>query len=132
MKTAIHAVTRAAHLVILGALLTGWAYADEEVPLIDGTLWAASSEPEKVSYLIGMGNFMLVEYLTQTEHADPKPTRDQTMVQDFWDGFEDETLDGTIEAVDNWYAANPDDLAKPVIVVIWNIFVEPNLATQQE
>ena len=42
----------------------------------------------------------------------------------YWDGLEGTTLNQMVEVIDNWYEANPDELERPVLVVIWNEYVE--------
>lgn len=52
------------------------------------------------------------------------PTNEQTSVTRYWDGLEGTTLNQMVEVIDNWYEANPDELERPVLVVIWNEYVE--------
>ena len=110
----------------VGSIGTAAFAQDEEVddiPLIDGTIWNASSEVEKESYLVGAGNFLTVEYVFQHQMENP-PTNEQTSVTRYWDGLEGTTLNEMVEVIDNWYEANPDGLERPVLVVIWNEYVE--------
>jgi hypothetical protein len=58
--------------------MLGSAYA-EDVPLIDGNIWAVSTEVEKESYLVGAGNFMTVEHVFQQQMDNP-PTDEQSAV----------------------------------------------------
>jgi hypothetical protein len=111
----------------IGIFWTAAATAAEDVPLIDGDLWNKSSRVEKTSYLIGAGNYMTVEYVFQVEAADPKPTSGQSPTADFWNGLDDVSLDELIDTIDDWYAANPNELQVPVLVVIWNEIVEPKI-----
>jgi hypothetical protein len=108
---------------MLGSALTLADDAVEEVPLIDGSIWAESTEVEKESYLVGAGNFMTVEYVFQKQMKDP-PTDEQSAVPRYWHAIEDVTLNDMIGAIDSWYAENPDKLETPVLVVIWNEYVE--------
>ncbi len=99
------------------------AFAEEDTPLTDGTLWGESSHVEKTAYLVGAGNFPTVEYVVQ-QQSDTQPTDEQSSIRQFWDGLEDVSLNELIDAVDNFYQENPDKLTVPVLVVIWNSFVE--------
>ena len=101
--------------------------ADEFVPMIDGTRWTASSRPEKVAYLIGLNNYMVMEYVSQVEHGNPPPTSDQSPTPEFWKGSEGVTIDQALAALDQFYANNPDKTETPAIVVLWNEVVEPRL-----
>jgi hypothetical protein len=100
--------------------------ADDE-PFVDGDFWLLSSEAEKTSYIVGAGDFMTMEYVSQMKYAKPTPNPEQTTVQSFWKGLNGHTMDSIVQAVDAWYESNPDSLDTPVLVVIWNEIVEPNL-----
>ena len=95
----------------------------DDFPLTAGTLWNASSDVEKNAYMVGAGNFLEVEYVVQQQSGNP-PTDEQSAVREWWDGLEDETLNGLMAAVDSFYADNPDQLDVPVLVVIWQLFVD--------
>ena len=104
----------------------GSAFADDasdDVPLIDGTIWTESTDVEKESYLVGAGNFMTVEYVFQQQMDNP-PTDEQSAVPRYWHAIEDVTLNDMIVVIDRWYADNPDSQETPVLVVIWNEYVE--------
>ena len=94
-----------------------------DVPLNDGALWQASSQVEKTAYLVGAANFLEVEYVVQ-QQSDNKATDDQSAIRRWWDALKDDSLDDLINAVDAFYRDNPDQMTVPVLVVIWNTFVE--------
>ena len=108
--------------------ISAWsiAAADDE-PFLDGDLWSVSSGAEKTAYIVGAGDFMTMEYVSQMEYAKPTPTPEQTTVQSFWKGLNGHTMDSIVKTVDAWYENNPDSMDTPVLVVIWNEIVEPNL-----
>lgn len=108
--------------LLAGAFGTAFAQ-NEDIPLTDGHLWQLSSHVEKIAYLIGTGNFLAVEYVVQQQSENP-PTDEQSSIRQFWDSLEDESLDDLINAVDRFYRDNPDELEDPVLVVIWNTFIE--------
>jgi hypothetical protein len=101
--------------------------AEDDEPFVDGDLWSVSSDEEKTSYILGASDFMTMEYVSQMEYAKPTPTTKQTTVQSFWKGLNGHTMDSVVEVVDAWYENNPDSMDTPVLVVIWNEIVEPNL-----
>ena len=118
-----HAALAFVFIIALALSLPNSALAGEDVPLVDGTLWTESSPVEKKSYVIGMANLMVVEYLYQ-EGSKQMPSDDQTIIQRLYDATEDVTLDGIIDLIDQWYKNHPGQLKEPVIVVIWNEFVK--------
>jgi len=94
--------------------------------MVDGKLWQESVNSDKMSYLIGASNFISLEHAYQLNGANP-PTNKQSSIPDFYTNIEDVTLDKAIATIDDWYAAHPDKLDKPVLAVIWETLVEPNL-----
>ena len=110
--------------------MSGVASGDEDVPLVNGEHWTKSSRAEKVAYIVGAGNLMVLEYLYQGE-AKQKPTDDQTVIQRFYKGVDGLSLDELINRIDQWYSKHPDKLKEPVLVVVWHDIVEPNLASKK-
>ena len=98
----------------------------EEVPIVDGKLWGESSNVEKKAYLVGVSNFIVLEHAVQARSKKP-PTPYQSAVPDFYQHTDDVTLDGAIQAVDDWYENNPGKTKTPVLTVLWKAFVAPKL-----
>ncbi len=111
-------------LVLVASLsVLGGAVIAEEAPLVDGSVWTVSTEEEKEAYLVGAGNFMTVEYIVQSK-AETAPSDEQSAVSAWWGALEDTTINDLVGAVDSFYGNNPDKMDVPVLVVIWNTFVE--------
>ena len=102
----------------------GTAYA-QEIPVVTGALWTQSSEPVKKAYLVGIANAIQVE--AAYEGANPPPDG-QSIVPRLSKGMKGQTLDTVREALDKYYAVNPDKLGRPVIETIWFEMVVPGLA----
>jgi len=106
-------------------LAVGWgsAYA-QEVPLVTGEHWTKSTDQVKKAYLVGIANAVQVE----TAYGGTNPPSDaQSLVPRLTKGMKGQTLDGVREALDKWYAANPDKLQRPVVETIWFEMVVPGL-----
>jgi len=116
---------RAAMLVLCMtlAMVSGGARADD-VPLITGEHWTKSTEQLKKVYLIGIANVIQVE---TAYHAASPPSDAQSFVPRFAKGLKGQALDSVREALDRWYAANPDRLQRPIIETIWFEMVVPGL-----
>ena len=121
MKLQLRAALTAACMAL--ALVWGSARADE-VPVITGEHWTKSSEPLKKVYLIGIANVIQVE---MAYHAANPPSDGQSIVPRFAKGLKGHTLDSVRNGLDNWYAAHPDKLQRPVIETIWFEMVVPGL-----
>lgn len=102
----------------------------EDVPIIDGEVWKKSSMIEKRSYIIGASNLMVIEYTYQIE-GDVVPTDDQTLIQRFFKGSDDTTVDEAIGQIDRWYKNNPSELSRPVLAVVWQDMILPKLAAMK-
>jgi hypothetical protein len=103
--------------------LSGAVLADE-VPLVTGEHWTKSSEQVRKAYLVGIANVLQVE----SAYAAANPPADaQSVVPRFVKGLKGHTLDTVREALDNWYAAHPDRLQRPVIETMWFELVVPGL-----
>jgi hypothetical protein len=120
-KLHLRALTFVACIIL--AVLSGSVLADE-VPLVTGEHWTKSTEQQKKAYLIGIANVLQVE--AAYEGANPPPDV-QSVVPRFVRGLKGQTLDTVKEGLDNWYAAHPDRLQRPVIETIWFEIVVPGL-----
>lgn len=107
--------------LLVGAF--GTAFAEDDSPMADGVMWEESSHVEKTAYLVGAGNFLTVEYIVQ-QKSENQPSDEQSAIRRWWDELEDVSLDELIETVDTFYRDNPNQMTVPVLVVIWNAFVE--------
>ncbi len=95
----------------------------EEIPLVDGKLWLKSSTDDKHSYLIGVSNYLSIEYAYQ--NAANKPVADeQSTVRRFFEDIDDMSLDEVTGRIDSWYRNHPDRLDSAVLNVIWVDMVE--------
>ena len=109
---------------MVAAVVSGGVRA-QEIPLVTGVLWTQSTDPVKKAYLVGIANTIQVE--AAYEGTNP-PADGQSIVPRATKGLKGQTLDGVREALDKYYAANPDKLQRPVIETIWFEMVVPGLA----
>ncbi|WP_085716590.1 hypothetical protein [Pseudomonas sp. B28(2017)] len=105
------------------ATASGIARADE-VPMITGEQWMQSSEQLKKVYLIGIANAYQVE---AAYYGSKLPSDEQSLIPRFGRGLKGHTLDTVREGLNQWYAANPDRVKRPVIETIWFEMVLPGL-----
>ena len=116
---------RTAMFVVFVTLAVAWGSARaDEAPLITGEHWTKSTERLKKVYLIGIANVIQVE---TAYHAASVPSDAQSFVPRFAKGLKGQALDSVREALDRWYAANPDRLQRPIIETIWFEMVVPGL-----
>ena len=87
-----------------------------DIPVITGEHWTTSSAEVQKAYLIGIANLVQVE---TAYYAKKPPTHAQNFVPRLVKGLQGQTLDSVREGLNRWYAANPDQLQRPVIETIW-------------
>jgi hypothetical protein len=116
-RTLLLAACMALALVAVGARA-------QEIPLVTGEHWVKSSDDQKKAYLIGIANVAQVE---SAYHAGNPPSDAQSVVPRLVKGLKGQTLDGVREALNRWYAANPDKLQRPVVETLWFELVVPGL-----
>lgn len=109
-------------LALSVTLATAWGA--DEVPMITGEQWTQSSPELKKAYLIGIANAFQVE---AAYHASKPPSDEQSLIPRFGRGLKGHTLDTVRDGLDQWYAANPDRVKRPVIEAIWFEMVMPGL-----
>ncbi|MEF8714452.1 MAG: hypothetical protein V5B39_12975 [Accumulibacter sp.] len=108
----------------LAMMMTAAGVGAVEVPLVDGTHWIKSSEDVKKAYLVGLANMVQVE---AAYNADNPPAVENGFSPRVARGMKNQTLGSVLEALDQWYAAHPDRLLRPVVETIWFEMVVPAL-----
>ncbi|WP_180206230.1 hypothetical protein [Pseudomonas sp. SbOxS1] len=96
----------------------------EQVAMITGEQWVQSSEQLKKVYLIGIANAYEVE---AAYYGAKPPSDEQSLIPRFGRGLKGQTLDTVRERLNQWYAANPDRVKRPVLETIWFEMVVPGL-----
>ncbi|MCU0812691.1 MAG: hypothetical protein MUE59_17015, partial [Thiobacillaceae bacterium] len=83
-----------------------------------------SSEEVKKGYLVGIANLIQIE----RAYSQGKPPSDsESFVPRLVKGLQGQTLDSVREGLNQWYAANPGQLQRPVIETIWFEMAVPGL-----
>jgi hypothetical protein len=114
----------AAILAALVSMTAAFCASAQEIPLVTGDHWMKSSEEVKKAYLVGMANIALIEIAYQGG----SPVADaQSVLPRMQKGLKGHTLDSVREKLNQWYAAHPDQLQRPVIETIYFEMVVPGL-----
>ncbi len=95
--------------------------ADYEIPVVTGEHWQKSTPQERKAFLVGAATIIELE---QEVQGTP-PAKKSTI--DVWaKGLSNFTFDQMVAAIDQWYAANPGKLNRPVVEVMWYELAKPN------
>jgi len=97
----------------------------EGAPIITGKQWTESDASHKKAYLLGMANLLEVERAYQLHKQRRGPDDKQSLIPRFAKGLQTQTLDSVRVSLDNWYAANPTQLERPVVETLWYEIVVP-------
>ena len=99
-----------------------------------GAAWQKTPEAEKLAFLFGVETAITVEYFVNgkiTEKAAKEGKRPVYTLSPFEKGwmkaFKGVNRAEVAKMVDAWYTANPQQLDRPVMSVIWREIIEPRL-----
>lgn len=104
--------------------------AGNPVELLTGEVWQQSKPDNKKAWLFGVDTAVSVEKavadkLQQQKGKNRSAYKESPFVQKWIQAFGNSTREEIIDQVDQWYAANPDKLNRPVMDVIWYEIVVP-------
>ena len=101
--------------LVLTLLLAVPALAVEyEVPVVTGEHWMKSTPQERKAFLVGAATIIELE---QEVQGDTPPKK--TTIDVWCKGLAPYSFDQMVTAIDQWYAANPDKVSRPVVEVMW-------------
>lgn len=99
-----------------------------EMPVLKGDTWMAMDENSKIAFIWGVGHVITIEQVIMEQYPDQK--RD-TFVMKVVEASNASpaTMTQVAAAIDKFYTENPDKLDMPVMAVIWDTMVKPNITT---
>ncbi|MBO4300419.1 MAG: hypothetical protein J5861_02335 [Desulfovibrio sp.] len=102
------------------------------VDQLTGTLWQQSTQTEKLSFLLGVETAITVEHFVNDiaqERAQKTGKKRVSTLSPFERGwmtvFKNTPRSTIARKVDEWYAAHPEGLERPVMGVIWYEIIAP-------
>lgn len=98
----------------------------KEMKLLKGDLWQRMTPNSKVAFVWGMGHVVEIEQELMARYPQLKR---ESFVLKVLEGMADVPMSTVVSEVDAFYAANPDKLSTPVVQVIWDKLIKPNLKT---
>lgn len=99
-----------------------------EMPVLKGDTWMTMNEDSKIAFIWGVGHVVTIEQVLMERYPDQK--RD-TFVMKVVEASNASpaTMTQVAAAIDKFYTDNPDKLDTPVMAVIWDTMVKPNITT---
>ena len=106
---------------------------------LTGKVWQESKESNKQAILFGIDLGVAANYFAEqkarenfAKKSKKQPPRFLSHFDRCWmEAFRDVSRKDAVKMVDDWYAAHPDQLDRPVLGVLWNEVVTPLLNKKQ-
>jgi len=94
------------------------------LPVLEGEVWQKMTQGEKMSFMWGFGHVVAIEQHLREKY--PK-FRSDDFIAKVIEGMSGLPMNDVIANIDNYYTAHPDQLSKPVMNVIWDTMIKPNI-----
>jgi hypothetical protein len=98
-----------------------------EGKLLRGDVWQGMTPDEKVAFLWGAGQVVLVENEIMAQMPELKVENFSAKVAEA--GSDNIILNDLVVRIDNFYETYPENNSMPVIRVIWDTTIKPNIKT---
>lgn len=107
------------------------------VDQLTGAVWEKTTESNKAAFLFGVESAITVEYFVNSKVAEKaakagkRPVYTLSPFERNWmKAFDGVSRADIIKMVDQWYAAHPKQLDRPVLSVIWGELIKPRVAAK--
>lgn len=119
---------------IAAAVIDTVAFAEEtiaeavarEMPVLKGDQWITMDENAKVAFIWGAGHVVVIEEVIMERYPDQKRDTFVTKVVEASTNSP-ATMSQVAAMVDKFYQENPDKTDTPVMAVIWDTMIKPNI-----
>jgi hypothetical protein len=101
---------------------------ESEMPVLKGETWMVMDENAKIAFIWGVGHVVVIEEVLMEKYPEQKRDTFVTKVVEASDSSP-ATMAQVAAAIDKFYTENPDKLDTPVMAVIWETMVKPNISS---
>jgi hypothetical protein len=106
---------------------------EKYMPLCKGTHWLQAQSDVKVAFIWGAAHVILIENILMVEAPELKVENFSAKVVEARRARVSAgtamTINEIVQMIDQFYKDHPDQLEKPVMKVIWDVGIAPNLKT---
>ena len=99
-----------------------------EMPVLTGDIWVKMTPDSKLAFIWGAGHVVTIEQVLMQQYPELKRESFVLKVAESQAASTVKMRD-VVTTVDNYYAQNPDKLETPVMHVIWDMMIKPNIQT---
>ena len=106
---------------------------EKYMPLCRGTHWQRANSDAKVAFIWGAAHVVLIENILMEEVPELKRENFSAKVVEARlarvSAGTEMTINEIVRMIDQFYKEHPDQLQTPVMKVLWDIGIKPNLKT---
>jgi len=107
---------------------------EKAMPLLKGDVWQKSDHNTKVGFIWGVAHVILIEKILMEEIPELRRESYVTKVLEAREvrikaGTAAMTINDVVKQIDQYYKDHPDQLEAPVMKVIWDVAIKPNIKT---
>lgn len=99
---------------------------DMGMPVLTGTVWQKATQDEKVAFVWGFCHVVTIEQALMVQFPQLKVENFSAKVVEGMAGMK---MNDIVRKVDEYYTANPSQIEVPVVRVMWDTVIKPNLKT---
>lgn len=100
----------------------------KEMPVLKGDTWVKMTQDSKVAFIWGAGHVVTIEQVLMRQY--PELERQSFVLKVAEAHVNNQmSMEDVAATVDNYYAENPENLEMPVMHVIWDTIIKPNIST---
>ena len=112
---------------------TGKKEIEKYMPLLKGDVWQKVDHNAKVGFVWGAAHVILIEIVLMEKFPELKRDSFVTKAAEARDAQvkagKARTINEIVSAIDQYYKDHPDQLEVPVLKVIWDVAIKPNIKT---
>lgn len=99
---------------------------ENSMPVLKGDQWLTMDENAKVAFIWGVAHVVTIEEVIMKKYPDQKRDTFVTKIVEAT-SKSPMTMKQVVAAIDKFYADNPDKTGTPVMMVIWDTMIKPNI-----
>ena len=103
---------------------------DIGMPILDGDLWQKMTQDDKIAFIWGCWHVVSIERYLMDKYPQLKTENfSAKVIEASRKSKTPKTANDLVAMIDAYYQANSDEIEKPVIAVLWDIRIKPNIET---
>ena len=101
---------------------------ENSMPVLKGDQWLTMDDNAKIAFIWGAAHVVTIEEVIMEKYPDQKRDTFVTKIVEA-SSKSPMTMNQVVAAIDKFYVENPDKTSTPVMMVIWDTMIKPNIKT---